>query len=988
MSVSFAEDEWDLDFSDTRAFVARRWAAVCQLSRQQLSAHDCKLIDQWPDFKSLYDNLSRRYKATRSIGQKLNFDELLQFIKTYSSFDINFIQAMSRPGLETSLIFGCLGLTIELCSGSDSRFSRVLEILSKAKRQFELFNRCSVAYEEESDMANNMVLALEKFAGILIDIIKYIHEHPSRAVNGYTAQKHMDPTESMDTAVWTPFRKDKIEPAIEAMGEWVTHIHSIAAFSTLRKDRRTAYVASKLEGTLQMQEYSHFPCVSLPMLRNQKFYGREDVLGKIHGHLDWKLNPDQPSTRTFTIYGRRGIGKTHIALEYAYQNENNFDAIFWIQCETAAALRKSFTDMALALRMPKAVQGGPHEDNLRLCHDWLRKTDKRWLLIFDNAENINLLEPYWPQSSGAILITSRSWVNFNFDPERKGATVELFNEVQRLEVLYRLLDWDATTRDETISTDDLETVQKLLLNKGGFGLGLAIQLTSSLIRAYQFRDESLRDLLEAYEIHSKKIPDRPPHDSALNTSHVVDVLYSIAFAALSPHARTLLNVLCLLSPDVTQEAIFNPKNQDVLSPMLDFCKQDVRRLATLAPELQLVIKELRDAALVKREARILSIHRVVQEAFFYLHVDERQPAFDAAVRLIDEAFPRQIHGRPLHSAWERCETYIQEVLFLAAKFEDFEKQGQPLTALPEFSELLKNAAWYLFEVGEHRESKLLLKIAFSVCEDENTLLYAHLRNTAGVVDFELNHLPLCRQSLEKALEVRRKLLEPDHEELANTINNMGNLISAEGNPKEAMEYFKEAKEIRQRLGEDSAISLAITYQCNGRALVLQRRFDEAMEQYEKAESLAVHINWSVGNLEHIKGSQRDAKRRYDQALSVFMRKTPMHILTSCTFYKLGCCEAKLGNLERALRNLERAFEIGDFRRTGLDDGNLARILWRQAEIMSDSPFDPTFQPRDIADKRAQARIMRQAVEKNIQAKIDAHDSEDIAYDKLLCGYFR
>ncbi|KAL8950292.1 MAG: hypothetical protein Q9222_003658 [Ikaeria aurantiellina] len=557
----------------------------------------------------------------------------------------------------------------------------------------------------------------------------------------------------------------------------------------------------------------------------------------------------------------------------------------------------------------------------------------------NDEENINLLEPYWPQSSGAILITSRSWVNFNFDPERKGATVELFNGFERLEVLYRLLDWDATTVDEKISKDDLETIKTLLLEKQGFGLGLAIQLTSSLIRAHRSREAPLQDLLETYQRHSRNIPDRPPHDKMLNTSHVVDVLYSIAFAALSPHARTLLNVLCLLSPDVTQEAIFNPKNQDVLSPMLDFCKQDVRRLATLAPELQVVVRELRDAALVKREARILSIHRVVQEAFFYLHIDERQSAFDAAVRLIDEAFPKQIHGRPLHSAWERCETYIQEALFLAGKFEDFLKQGQPLTAVPEFSELLKNAAWYLFEVGEHRESKLLLKTAFSVCKDEESLLYAHLCNTAGVVDFELNHLPMCRQSLEKALEVRRKLLEPDHEELANTINNMGNLVSAEGNPEEAMKYFRDAKEIRQRLGEDSAVPLAVTYQCTGRALVLQGKFDDAMEQYEKAESLAVQY-------------------------------------------------AGINTVVAARRNLERAFEIGDFRRTGLDDGNLARILWRQAAIMSESPFDPSFQPRDIADKRSQARIMRQAVEKNIQAKIDAHDSDDVAYDKLLCGYFR
>ena len=262
----------------------------------------------------------------------------------------------------------------KLCSESESRLAKVLEVLGKVKRQFELFNRCKVAYEEESDMANNMVLALEKFAGVLLDMVKYMQEHPRRVHVGHTSSVSVDPNETTDSTQWPPFRRDKIEPAIEAMGDCVTQIHSIAAFTTLRRDRQTSYVAQKLEGTLNMQEYSRFPCISVPLLRNEKFYGREQVLKEIAKHLDWKLNPEQKTTRTFTIYGRRGIGKTHIALEYVYRNEKTFDAIFWIQCETAASLRKSFTDMALSLRLPKAVQGGPHEDNLILCHDWLRKT--------------------------------------------------------------------------------------------------------------------------------------------------------------------------------------------------------------------------------------------------------------------------------------------------------------------------------------------------------------------------------------------------------------------------------------------------------------------------------------------------------------------------------------------------------------------------------------------------------------------------------------
>ena len=56
--------------------------------------------------------------------------------------------------------------------------------------------------------------------------------------------------------------------------------------------------------------------------------------------------------------------------------------------------------------------------------------------------------------------------------------------------------------------------------------------------------------------------------------------------------------------------------------------------------------------------------------------------------------------------------------------------------------------------------------------------------------------------------------------------------------------------------------------------------------------------------------------------------------------------------------------------------------------MSDSPLDAAYNPREKADKRDQAALMREAVEKNIGARIDAHDPEEVAFDKLVCGYFR
>jgi hypothetical protein len=51
------------------------------------------------------------------------------------------------------------------------------------------------------------------------------------------------------------------------------------------------------------------------------------------------VSPDKDCElfRTYTIYGRRGVGKTDIAAQFAYQNSCDFDAIFWIQCETSVA---------------------------------------------------------------------------------------------------------------------------------------------------------------------------------------------------------------------------------------------------------------------------------------------------------------------------------------------------------------------------------------------------------------------------------------------------------------------------------------------------------------------------------------------------------------------------------------------------------------------------------------------------------------------------
>lgn len=346
----------------------------------------------------------------------------------------------------------------------------------------------------------------------------------------------------------------------------------------------------------------------------------------------------------------------------------------------------------------------------------------------------------------------------------------------------------------------------------------------------------MKALLEEYWKVKTIVAPRPTHTHS-STNHAVDTIWYFSFQNLSENAKAILSVLCLLSPDVTFLDIFLPQNQETLTSFLAFCRREAGSGANQSPQMRDAIEELLKSTLIRREARILSVHRVVQEAFFYVNRKERREAFRSAVKLVHNAFPKQINGRPLHHVWDRCDRYIQDAIFLATRYKDFQKINDPISAPSELCPLLMNAAWYLHEVSDHTENFKLLNIAYEVCGNEISLEYAHLRNTAGAIYFELNDLHSCRAAWEEALRIRSAQLDDRSEELANSINNLANLSVAEGSYELALEGFARAYEIRTNLGEELQLPLAITLIGRGRALLALGRYGEAAEANEEAQGL-------------------------------------------------------------------------------------------------------------------------------------------------------
>lgn len=125
--------------------------------------------------------------------------------------------------------------------------------------------------------------------------------------------------------------------------------------------------------SLKDEEQVSLPCHMLPAARNRRFFGRAELLDRIDGELISAQGED--GVRSVALYGIGGVGKTQVALAYAYLKLKHFDAIFWISAETDVVLKQSFSRIALNLKLPNARPQN-HEENLLLVLSWLNQTSK------------------------------------------------------------------------------------------------------------------------------------------------------------------------------------------------------------------------------------------------------------------------------------------------------------------------------------------------------------------------------------------------------------------------------------------------------------------------------------------------------------------------------------------------------------------------------------------------------------------------------------
>ncbi len=429
----------------------------------------------------------------------------------------------------------------------------------------------------------------------------------------------------------------------------------------------------------------------IPVPRNPLFTGREIQLREIHTYLSASRG------RALMLYGLGGIGKTQIALEYAYRYAQDYTAIFWIAAEAVASIRGSFLQIAECLALPECQE----TDQARIIASvqrWLA-LHQDWLLIWDNIETVEVLAPFLPPAQhGSMLLTTRLQnlgtlaLSLELPPMQPDEGTLLLLRRATLLDLTSVRDPQDSLR--SIAPAEYAPAQELVMQLGG--LPLALDQVGAYLEEVHC---SLSDCLQLYHSHSISLLKRRGR-VIINHPEPVATTWLRSFGRVEQAngATDLLHLCTFLHPEAIPEEIFS-----VGGIYLG------ERLASLAADplrLHEAIAMLYAHSLIKRDIKehTLSIHRLVQLVLREgMSEQERLQWQQRVIKCLDVLFPEVTATH-----WKQCERLLPHILTCAASMPH--KPNDLILA-----HLLQRAENYLHERARMMSSSGSILLAARLC---------------------------------------------------------------------------------------------------------------------------------------------------------------------------------------------------------------------------------------------------------------------------------
>lgn len=183
-------------------------------------------------------------------------------------------------------------------------------------------------------------------------------------------------------------------------------------------------------------------------LRNPDFVGREELLEQLRLRLI-ELG-GATAVLPEALHGMGGVGKSQTVVEYIYRHAVEYDIVWWIPSEHPTTIRSSFVDLAKRL----GIKASSAETAVPSVLETLRSgvADRRWILVFDNAEHPDVVRPFLPTGLGHVVVTSR---NAEWAGVARTVEVDLFTRDESIELLRRRGGGNITDSDADRLADAL-----------------------------------------------------------------------------------------------------------------------------------------------------------------------------------------------------------------------------------------------------------------------------------------------------------------------------------------------------------------------------------------------------------------------------------------------------------------------------------------------------------------------------------------------------
>jgi tetratricopeptide (TPR) repeat protein len=363
--------------------------------------------------------------------------------------------------------------------------------------------------------------------------------------------------------------------------------------------------------------------------RNKNFTGRESLLEQLRR---------DPSTVTAVLpqalHGMGGVGKTAVAIEYAHRYASEYELVWWIPADQLALVRSSLAALAEPLGLAAAAATGV-EGAAAAVLDALRRGEphRRWLLIFDNADQPEELNDIIPRGPGDVLITSR---NHRWDAVVETAQVDVFDRKESTDFLNRRVPGRLTPED----------TNRLAAKLGDLPLALE-QAGALLAEAAMSADEYIHLLEE--QISAILAEGKPPEYPLSMTA-----AWQLSVTTLrkqQPQAVELLRCCAFFGPDPIPRDVFRRSSRAT----------ETRVSGLIADPIMLAtaIRELARFALVRIDGRMISIHRLVQALIRdALEPDERPQYRHEAHLIIAAGAPESPNDNRVWSAYRELLPHV------------------------------------------------------------------------------------------------------------------------------------------------------------------------------------------------------------------------------------------------------------------------------------------------------------------------------------------